>query len=236
MIAGNENTNCDYIYLSHLTLFRLWAQTLYLSRVTHTHTHTHQMNVLLFIFSGKAGSMPDLRRHLASRQSMNHYPQMLQPPPAYWQHLADRQHMADRQYAASLRGVPKTYQQPQMYGTWVGPRSAPYDNPYKRRHSIVGAFDEYPKGYEYEDRMDCKSEMAYPYYRQYPYDPRMYGEYDPRFYPEFKREDSAYGVNLLRHEPYHFGSRERVFYSLRNSHTSVGNESDDLTKYKDVAL
>lgn len=188
---------------------------------------------LFACFSGKSGSMPDLRRHLASRQS-NHYPQMLQPPPAYWQHLADRQ------YAASLRGFPKQYQAPQMYGTWVGPRSGPYDNSYKRRHSVVGAFtDEYPsKGCEFEDRMDCKSEMAYPYYRQY-YDPRMSmypPDYDPRFYPDFKREDASYGVNLLRHEPYHFGSRERVFYSLRNSHTSVGNESDDLTKYKDVAL
>lgn len=174
--------------------------------------------------------MPDLRRHLASRQS-SHYPPILQPPPAYWQHLADRQ------YAASLRGFPKQYQQPQMYGTWVGPRTGP-DNPYKRRHSVVGAFtDEYPKGYDFEDRMDCKSEMAYPYYRPYPYDPRMMypPDYDPRFYPDFKREDAAYGVNLLRHD-YQFGSRERVFYSLRNSHTSVGNESDDLTKYKDVAL
>ncbi|KAF9418298.1 hypothetical protein HW555_004831 [Spodoptera exigua] len=188
--------------------------------------------------NGKSGSMPDLRRHLASRQSMNlgYPPHMLpQPPPAYWQHLADRQ------YAASLRGYPKSYQAPQIYGTWVGPRSGPYDNPYKRRHSIVGAFqtDEYPpKGYDYDDRMDCKSEIAYPYYRSYPYDPRVYPpDYDPRFYPEYKREDAAYGVNLLRHEPYHFsGSRERVFYSMRNSHTSVGNESDDLTKYKDVAL
>lgn len=180
--------------------------------------------------------MPDLRRHLASRQSINlgYPPQMLpQPPPAYWQHLADRQ------YAASLRGYPKTYQSPQIYGTWVGPRTGAYDNPYKRRHSIVGAFDEYPsKNYDFEDRGDCKSEIAYPYYRQYPYDPRVYPpDYDPRFYPEYKREDAAYGVNLLRHEPYHFsGSRERVFYNLRNSHTSVGNESDDLTKYKDVAL
>lgn len=189
--------------------------------------------------NGKSGSMPDLRRHLASRQSMNlgYPPHMLpQPPPAYWQHLADRQ------YAASLRGYPKSYGAPQMYGTWVGPRSGSYDNPYKRRHSIVGAFqtDEYPpKTYDdYEDRVDCKSEMAYPYYRSYPYDPRIYPpDYDPRFYPDFKREDAAYGVNLLRHEPYHFsGSRERVYYGLRNSHTSVGNESDDLTKYKDVAL
>ncbi|XP_052758077.1 uncharacterized protein LOC113509348 [Galleria mellonella] len=188
--------------------------------------------------SGKSGSMPDLRRHLASRQSVNMgYPPMMvqQPPPAYWQHLAERQ------YAASLRGYPKSYPVPQMYGTWVGPRSGPYDNPYKRRHSIVGAFnnDEYPSKYEvYEDRMDCKSEMAYPYYRPYPYEHRMYPpEYDPRFYPDYKREDAAYGVNLLRHEPYRFsGSRERVFYGLRNSHTSVGNESDDLGKYKDVAL
>lgn len=181
--------------------------------------------------------MPDLRRHLASRQSMSmgYPPMMPQPPPAYWQHLADRQ------YAASLRGLPKAYAVPQMYGTWVGPRSGPYDNPYKRRHSIVGAFDEYPAKYDYEDRMDCKSEMAYPYYRSYPYSGHaghMYPpEYDPRFYPDFKREDAAYGVNLLRHEPYRFsGSRERVFYGMRNSHTSVGNESDDLTKYKDVAL
>lgn len=185
--------------------------------------------------NGKSGSMPDLRRHLASRQSMNvGYPQMLsQPPPAYWQHLADRQ------YAASLRGYPKTYQSPQIYGTWVGPRSGPYENPYKRRHSVVGAFDEYPpKSYDYDEAGECKSEMAYPYYRQYAYDPRAYPpDYDPRFYQEYKREDAAYGVNLLRHEPYHFsGSRERVFYNMRNSHTSVGNESDDLTKYKDVAL
>ncbi|KAI8423744.1 hypothetical protein MSG28_012772 [Choristoneura fumiferana] len=144
------------------------------------------------VWVGKSGSMPDLRRHLASRQSFNQgYPQ---PPPAYWQHLAERQ------YAASLRGFPKPGPYPQMYGTWVGPRSGPYDNPYKRRHSIVGAFaDEYPaKEYEYEDRADCKSEMAYPYHRHY-YDPRMYQDYDPRFYP---RDD--YGVNLLRHDPYHF--------------------------------
>ncbi|CAB3226049.1 unnamed protein product [Arctia plantaginis] len=199
--------------------------------------------------NGKSGSMPDLRRHLASRQSMSlgYPPHMLpQPPPAYWQHLADRQ------YAASLRGYPKSYQASSMHGTWVGPRSGPYDNPYKRRHSIVGTFqtDEYPpKGYEtYDDRTDCKSEIAYPYYRPYPYDPRVYSQdYDPRFYPDYKREreDSAYGVNLLRHEPYHFsGSRDRVYYtlagrgtgSIRNSHASVGNESDDLTKYKDVAL
>lgn len=188
--------------------------------------------------NGKSGSMPDLRRHLASRQSVNlgYPPHMLpQPPPAYWQHLADRQ------YAASLRGFPKSYAASQTYGTWVGPRSGPNDNPYKRRHSIVGAFttDEYPaKTYDYEDRTDCKSEMAYPYYRSYPYDPRVYpSDYDPRFYPDYKREDAAYGVNLLRHDPYHFsGSRERVFYNLRNSHTSMGNESDDLTKYKDVAL
>ncbi|CAK1589760.1 unnamed protein product [Parnassius mnemosyne] len=188
--------------------------------------------------NGKSGSMPDLRHHLATRQSINHgYPVVLpQPPPGYWQHLADRQ------YAASLRGYPKQYSSPQTYGTWVGPRSGPYDNPYKRRHSVVGAFsDEYPaKGFDVypDDRVDCKSEIAYPYYRPYPYDPRMYPpDYDPRFYPDYKREDAAYGVNLLRHEPYHFsGSRERVFYNLRNSHTSVGNESDDLTKYKDVAL
>ncbi|KAJ2944911.1 hypothetical protein O0L34_g1804 [Tuta absoluta] len=188
--------------------------------------------------NGKPGSMPDLRRHLATRQSINlGYPQMMlpQPPPAYWQHLADRQ------YAASLRGYPKSFGGPQMYGTWVGPRSGPYDNPYKRRHSVVGAFDEYPaKAYDvYEDRMDCKSEMAYPYYRptNYHYDPRMYPpDYDPRFYPDYKREEAAYGVNLLRHDPYHYGSRERVFYGLRNSHTSMGNESDDLGKYKDVAL
>lgn len=187
--------------------------------------------------TGKPGSMPDLRRHLASRQSINlGYPPMMlpQPPPGYWQHLAERQ------YAASLRGYPKSFSGPQTYGTWVGPRSSPHDNPYKRRHSVVGAFDEYPaKTYDvYDDRMDCKSEMAYPYYRPYGYDPRMYPpDYDPRFYPEYKREEAAYGVNLLRHDPYHFsGSRERVFYSMRNSHTSVGNESDDLTKYKDVAL
>ncbi|KPJ14635.1 hypothetical protein RR48_03725 [Papilio machaon] len=186
--------------------------------------------------NGKSGSMPDLRRHLATRQSMNHgYPVVLpQPPPAYWQHLSDRQ------YAASLRGYPKQYSSPQTYGTWVGPRSG-HENPYKRRHSVVGAFtnDEYPpKSYDqYDDRMDCKSEIAYPYYRPYPYDPRMYPDFDPRFYPDFKREEAAYGVNLLRHDPYQFsGSRERVFYNVRNSHTSVGNESDDLTKYKDVAL
>ncbi|CAG9568649.1 unnamed protein product [Danaus chrysippus] len=171
--------------------------------------------------NGKSGSMPDLRRHLASRQSMMGYPMMLpQPPPAYWQHLADRQ------YAASLRGYPKYA--PQHFGTWVGPRTGP-ENPYKRRHSVVGAFniDEYPKEY-YEDRMDCKSEMGYPY-RPYIYDPRMYPtDYDPRF-------PNDYGH--LRHDPYHFsGSRERVFYGIRNSHNSVGNESDDLTKYKDVAL
>ncbi|XP_050356757.1 uncharacterized protein LOC126777675 [Nymphalis io] len=183
--------------------------------------------------NGKSGSMPDLRRHLASRQSMNMgYPPMMlpQPPPAYWQHLADRQ------YAASLRGYPKSFPPPQTYGTWVGPRTGPFDNPYKRRHSVVGAFntDEYPaKGYEFEDRMDCKSEMAYPY-RQYMYDPRMFPpDYDPRFFQDFKRED-PYG---MRHDPYHFsGSRERVYYGMRNSHNSVGNESDDLTKYKDVAL
>jgi hypothetical protein len=118
--------------------------------------------------------MPDLRRHLASRQSFNHgYPPLAlpAPPPAYWQHLAERH------YAASLRGAPKPYAGPQ-YGTWVGPRSGPYDNPYKRRHSIVGAFDEYPAKYDYDDRADCKSEMAYPYYRPYyPYPP----EYDPRY-------------------------------------------------------
>lgn len=193
--------------------------------------------------------MPDLRRHLASRQSINlGYPPMMlpQPPPAYWQHLAERQ------YAASLRGYPKSYPIPQMYGTWVGPRTSPYDQGYKRRHSVVGAFshDEYPAkdyGEIYsEDRTDCKSEMAYPHYRNYYYerqlDPRLHypPEYDPRFYPDFKRpDDAAYGVNLLRHEPYHFSaSRERVFYGpgLRNSHTSMGNESDDFTKYKDVAL
>lgn len=183
--------------------------------------------------------MPDLRRHLAARQSINlGYPPMMlpQPPPAYWQQLAERQ------YAASLRGYPKPFSGPQMYGTWVGPRSGPFDHhSYKRRHSVVGAFDEYPaKSYEpYEDRMDCKSEMAFPYYRQYQYDPRMYPpDYlpDPRYYPDYKREDAAYGVNLLRHDPYHFESRERAFYGLSNSHTSVGNESDDLTKYKDVAL
>lgn len=180
-------------------------------------------DIFLF-FIGKSGSMPDLRRHLASRQSFNQgYPQ---PPPGYWQHLAERQ------YAASLRGFPKPGPYPQMYGTWVGPRSGPYDNPYKRRHSIVGAFaDEYPaKEYEYEDRTDCKSEMAYPYQRHY-YDPRMYQDYDPRFYP---RDD--YGVNLLRHDPYHFSNRGFYGPGMRHSHTSVGNESDDLTKYKDVAL
>lgn len=195
-----------------------------------------QQSNTVSLVPGKSGSMPDLRRHLASRQSMSmaYPPMMPQPPPAYWQHLADRQ------YAASLRGFPKAYHgpAPQAYGTWVGPRSGPYDNPYKRRHSIVGAFDEYPAKYDYEDRMDCKSEMAYPYYRSYPY--QMYPpEYDPRFYPDFKREEAAYGVNLLRHEPYRFsGSRERVYgsYGMRNSHNSVGNESDDLTKYKDVAL
>ncbi|XP_063372583.1 uncharacterized protein LOC134660726 [Cydia amplana] len=183
--------------------------------------------------NGKSGSMPDLRRHLASRQSFNQGYHMPPPPPAYWQHLAERQ------YAASLRGCPKPTGYPQMYGTWVGPRSGPYDNPYKRRHSIVGAFaDEYPaKDYEYEDRADCKSEMAYPYYRQQYYDPRMHypPDYDPRFYPR----DDAYGVNLLRHDPYHFSNaRDRAFYGqgLRNSHNSVGNESDDLGKYKDVAL
>ncbi|XP_048003859.1 uncharacterized protein LOC125240056 [Leguminivora glycinivorella] len=182
--------------------------------------------------NGKSGSMPDLRRHLASRQSFTQGYHMPPPPPAYWQHLAERQ------YAASLRGYPKPAGYPQMYGTWVGPRSGPYDNPYKRRHSIVGAFaDEYPaKDYEYEDRADCKSEMAYPYYRQQYYDPRMHypPDYDPRFYP---RDD--YGVNLLRHDPYHFtNARDRAFYAqwLRNSHNSVGNESDDLGKYKDVAL
>ncbi|XP_063834072.1 uncharacterized protein LOC135083263 isoform X2 [Ostrinia nubilalis] len=174
--------------------------------------------------TGKSGSMPDLRRHLASRQSMSYA-----PPPAYWQHLAERH------YAATMRGPPKGYAMPQAYGTWVGPRAGPYDNPYKRRHSVVGAFDEYPAA-EFDDRVDCKSEMAYPYYRPYPY--QVYPpEYDPRFYPDFKREEAAYGVNLLRHEPYRFsGSRERVYYGMRNSHTSVGNESDDLTKYKDVAL
>ncbi|XP_023937571.1 uncharacterized protein LOC112045567 [Bicyclus anynana] len=181
--------------------------------------------------NGKSGSMPDLRRHLASRQSMSMgYPPMMlpQPPPAYWQHLADRQ------YAASLRGFPKSFAPPQNFGTWVGPRTGPFfDNPYKRRHSVVGAFnnDEYPsKGYDFEDRMDCKSEMAYPY-RPYIYDPRMYPpDYDPRFF-----QNDLYGN--LRHDPYHFsGSRERVFYGIRNSHNSVGNESDDLTKYKDVAL
>ncbi|CAK1547786.1 unnamed protein product [Leptosia nina] len=174
--------------------------------------------------NGKSGSMPDLRRHLASHQSINMgYPIMLpQPPPAYWQHLADRQ------YAASLRDYPKHYPQ---FGTWVGPRT---DNPYKRRHSVVGAFDEYPTKYD-DDRMDCKSEMAYPY-RPY-YDPRIYPpEYDPRYFQDFKREDAAYGVNLLRHDPYHFNRDRDRFYAMRNSHTSVGNESDDLTKYKDVAL
>lgn len=183
--------------------------------------------------------MPDLRRHLASRQSFNmgYPPMMLPPPPAYWQHLADRH------YAASLRGYPKPYQNPQLYGTWVGPRNNPYENQYKRRHSVVGAFDEYPaKEYEgYEDRADCKSEMAYPYFRPYAYDPRVYPpEYDPRFGYDFKRDDSSYGVNLLRHDPYSFRapSRERSFYDpgFRNSHNSVGNESDDFTKYKDVAL
>lgn len=195
--------------------------------------------------NGKPGSMPDLRRHMSSRQSMSlGYPPMMlpQPPPAYWQQLAERQ------YAASLRGYPKAYPQ-QMYGTWVGPRSSPYDHGYKRRHSVVGAFssDEYPGEMYSEDRVDCKSEMGYPYYRNYYYerqiDPRLQypPEYDPRFgYQDYKRaDDAAYGVNLLRHEPYHFsGSRERVYYGngLRNSHTSVGNESDDFTKYKDVAL
>ncbi|XP_048487275.1 uncharacterized protein LOC105391441 [Plutella xylostella] len=190
--------------------------------------------------NGKHGSMPDLRRHLATRHSFNMgYPpaMMPPPPPAYWQHLAERQ------YAASLRGFPKPYQ-PQMYGTWVGPRTHPSEANYKRRHSVVGAFaDEYPAkeydGYN-EDRADCKSEMGYPYYRQYHYDPRMYPpEYDPRFAYDYKRDDTAYGVNLLRHEPYHFrGSRDRVFYDpgFRHSHQSVGNESDDLGKYKDVAL
>ncbi|XP_041972101.1 uncharacterized protein LOC121728062 isoform X2 [Aricia agestis] len=172
--------------------------------------------------NGKSGSMPDLRRHLASRQSMV-YPQLM-PPPAYWQP------------AGSLRGFPKAYPMAQPYGTWVGPRSGPYENPYKRRHSIVGAFaDEYPpKVYEYEDRADCKSEIAYPYYRQWAYDPRMFPpDYDPRFFQEYKRED-MYGANMLRHDPYRFS--DRGFYGSRNSHNSVGNESDDLTKYKDVAL
>ncbi|GBP88286.1 hypothetical protein EVAR_100128_1 [Eumeta japonica] len=179
--------------------------------------------------SGKPGSMPDLRRHIAARQSINlGYPPMMipQPPPAYWQHLADRH------YAASLRGLPKAYPTPQAFGTWVGPRSGPYDNPYKRRHSVVGAFhtDEYTNkdyGEIYpEDRLDSKSEMAYPHYRPYPYYERYDHDHDhdPRYgYPDYKREDHAYGVNLLRHNPYHFSSpRERVFYApgLRNSHTS----------------
>lgn len=157
------------------------------------------------------------------------------PPPAYWQHLAERQ------YAASLRGNPKPYQGAQIYGTWVGPRTSHMENPYKRRHSVVGAFDEYPhKDYEIygEDRTDCKSEVGY--YRPYvPYTNGMYPpEYDPRFY-DYKRGDPSYGVNLLRHDPYHFNAaRERMYYNqgLRNSHNSVGNESDDLGKYKDVAL
>ncbi|CAG4992194.1 unnamed protein product [Colias eurytheme] len=171
--------------------------------------------------NGKSGSMPDLRRHLASRQSHMGY-MMAQPPPAYWQHLADRQ------YAASLR-LPKHYPPPQAFGTWVGPRTGPYD---KRRHSIVGAFDEYPTKYDYDDRMECKSEISYPY-RQY-YDPRMF----PPDYERYYQTQDAYGVNLLRHDPYHFNNRDRdrSFYAVRNSHTSVGNESDDLTKYKDVAL
>ncbi|CAF4769535.1 unnamed protein product [Pieris macdunnoughi] len=171
--------------------------------------------------NGKSGSMPDLRRHLAARQSINMgYPIMLpQPPPAYWQHLAERQ------CAASLRGYPKHY--PQNFGTWVGPRTD-----YKRRHSVVGAFDEYPTKYDFDDRMDCKSEInervSYPY-RPY-YDPRYPPDY--AYFQDFKREDAGYGVNLLRHDPYY---RDRM-YAMRNSHTSVGNESDDLTKYKDVAL
>lgn len=168
-----------------------------------------------------------------------------QPPPAYWQHLAERQ------YAASLRGYPKSYAQPQMYGTWVGPRTGPYDLGYKRRHSIVGAFntEEYPAkdyGEVYpEDRLDCKSEMGYPYSRGYYYDRHVdphYGyppDYDPRYGYDYQREDAAYGVNLLRHDPYHFnGPRDRASYGpgFRHSHTSMGNESDDLGKYKDVAL
>lgn len=203
------------------------------------------------MFLGKPGSMPDLRRQMSTRQSINlGYPPVVlpQPPPAYWQHLADRH------YAASLRGYPKAYHHPptHVYGTWVGPRTSPYDHGYKRRHSVVAAFntDEYPPR-EYgeiypEERGDCKSEAGYPYYKNYYYerqlDPRFHypPDYDPRFGYDFKRpDDAAYGVNLLRHEPYHFsGSRERVYYGsgLRNSHTSVGNESDDLTKYKDVAL
>ncbi|CAH2058537.1 unnamed protein product, partial [Iphiclides podalirius] len=185
--------------------------------------------------NGKSGSMPDLRRHLSTRQSVGHgYPVVLQqPPPAYWQHLCERQ------YAASLRGHPKRHAA-RMYGSWVGPRSA-HEDPYRRRHSVVGAFgaDEYPiKGYD-DERADCKSELAYPYRSPYQYEmrPPYPPDYLPHFYPDYEREEATYGVNLLRHDPYRFGgSRERVFYDLRNSHTSVGNESDDLTKYKDVAL
>ena len=160
--------------------------------------------------------MPDLRRHLASRQSMNMgYPVIIQPPP-YWQHM-------DRQYAASLRGYPKIQQN---FGTWT-PRSI-QENPYKRRHSVVGAFNvEDYKQYDY-DRMDCKSEIAYPYSPRYIYDPRMLPDYDPRFYQDYKREE------FMRHDFYN--GPDRVYYGMRNSHNSVGNESDDLTKYKDVAL
>ncbi|KAL4713682.1 hypothetical protein ACJJTC_004213 [Scirpophaga incertulas] len=159
--------------------------------------------------SGKGGSMPDLRRHLAA-------PPYWAPPPNYGP------------ANGSLRWAKPA--PPYSYGTWMGPRTAPCDgpyNPYKRRHSIVGAFDEYPTKYDYDDRFDCKSEIAYPYYRPYP------PEYDPRF---FEYKPAAYGVNLLRHEPYRFSGRERPFYGMRNSYNSVGNESDDMTKYKDVAL
>ncbi|CAH0714924.1 unnamed protein product, partial [Brenthis ino] len=169
--------------------------------------------------SGKSGSMPDLRRHLATRQSFNMgYPMIMPQPPPYW-------HQLERQYAASLRGYPKP---PHNFGTWA-PRTVP-DNPYKRRHSVVGAFNiEDYKNYEYEDRMDCKSEMAYPYRPTYIYDPRMFPpDYDPRFYQDYKRDE------YMRND--YYNGPDRVYYGMRNSHNSVGNESDDLTKYKDVAL
>lgn len=75
--------------------------------------------------------------------------------------------------------------------------------------------------------MDCKSEIAYPY--RYIYDPRMFPpDYDPRFYQDYKRDE------YMRQDLYN--GPDRVYYGMRNSHNSVGNESDDLTKYKDVAL
>ncbi|CAH1286874.1 unnamed protein product [Chrysodeixis includens] len=73
----------------------------------------------------KSGSMPDLHKHLASRQSMS------MGYPAHASHnTAIRQHLADRQYAANTR-IPKTCKLHRL--AWVGPRSGPYDSPYKRR-------------------------------------------------------------------------------------------------------